>query len=363
VPSQASFIALAGPAGVSPPPPPPPPVTSNLNIASAADYARNTNGRAMVVWRDGQMIFEQYANGGAAARSELLASGSKSFSCALAAAAMQDGILDVDALAATRISPWAPGGAAPENTQKQMIRLRDLLDLSSGLSGNGAAGSGIYTIDSYAQAVYDRSRYAPDANLVYTPNHFQAFLAYFEIATGGSAQADGGVVGGRDPGEYIQTTVLDRIGARITEWRRDAEGNPILAGGANMTASDWAKYGQFVLQRGQWNGQQVLPPSSMDACRTPQSPQAANVYGRGFWLNVPAINFDPVEDSIPINSEQQQRLAVGGNLIPTAPSDMFFAWGAGNMKLFIVPSRSLVVARIAGATDDIEFFRLLFSAP
>ena len=357
--SQASFIALAGPGTASPPPPPP--TSSNLNIVAAAEYARNTNGRALVVWRDGQLIFEQYANGGSATRSELLASGSKSFSCALAASAMQDGILDVDSLASVRITPWGPGGAAPNNSFKQLIRLRDLLDLSSGLSGSGAAGGGLYAIDSYAQAINDPSRYAPDTHLVYTPNHFQAFLAYFELATGGIAQPDGGVTGGRDPGEYFQTTVLDRIGAHIAGWRRDADSNPILAGGANMTALDWARYGQFVLQRGQWNGQQVLPQSSMDACRTPQSPLASNIYGRGFWLNVPALNFNPAEDSVPIDPTQEQRLAAGGNFIPTAPTDLFFAWGAGNMKLFIIPSRNLVIARMAGATDDVEFFRLLFS--
>jgi CubicO group peptidase (beta-lactamase class C family) len=317
----------------------------------------------MVILPNGQMLVEGYYNGGAETRLELLASGSKSFSCVLAAAAVREQIIpDINVLASSRITSWAPGGSAPNTGFKQQIRVRDLLDLSSGLSAAGASGPGLYSVDSYAQAINVRSSFGPDTHLVYTPNHFQAFLAFFELATGGTLQQDGGVSGGRDPAEFLQTAVLDQIGVAIPEWRRDIVGNPILAGGAFMTARDWARYGQLVLQNGRWNGAQILPAAIMSECRTPQSPSAANIYGLGWWLNLPAENFNPDEDSIPLQSGEAERLANGGKFIPTAPDDLFYAWGAGNMKLFIVPSRDLVVVRQGGSTDDIEFFRLLFSS-
>jgi len=364
--SQAAFLAIAGPTttGSAPPPPPPPPPTgTGLNISAAAQYAIDTRTRGLVIWQNGSQIFEQYGNGGAADLPELLASGSKSFSCVYAAAAAREGIIpDFNVLASTRLTPWAPGGSAPNNNFKQAIRVRDLLDLSSGLSTAGASGLGLDTVDSYAQAVNVRSSFPANQQIVYTPNHFQAFFAFFELATGGQLEPDGGVTGGRDPAEFLQTVVLNRIGATVSDWRRDASGNPILAGGAFMTARDWARYGQLVLQNGVWEGQQILPANIMTECKTPQTPAAGNIYGLGWWLNLPAQNFNPREDSIPLQPAEEERLSSGGNFIPTAPNDLFYARGAGNMKLFIIPSRNLVIARQGGATDDVEFFRLLFQS-
>jgi CubicO group peptidase (beta-lactamase class C family) len=51
-------------------------------------------------------VLEQYANGGSANRGEALASGTKSFTCALMAAAEDDGFLSVDDLASNFVPQW-----------------------------------------------------------------------------------------------------------------------------------------------------------------------------------------------------------------------------------------------------------------
>jgi hypothetical protein len=38
---------------------------------------------------------------------------------------------------------------------------------------------------------------------------------------------------------------------------------------------------------------------------------------------------------------------------------MFMAYGAGNMKMFLVPSRNLVVVKLAGSADDNRFLGIL----
>ncbi|PJI51595.1 hypothetical protein CTI14_57150, partial [Methylobacterium radiotolerans] len=60
-----------------------------------------------------------------------------------------------------------------------------------------------------------------------------------------------------DPALVLQRQVLDRIGVRA-QWTRDQKGQPNLAGSASMTALDWAKYGQLIVQGGVWNGRRVL---------------------------------------------------------------------------------------------------------
>ena len=59
-------------------------------------------------------------------------------------------------------------------------------------------------------------------------------------------------------GRFRLALLLDRIGAVMGSWQRDIRGNANLPGGANMTAREWLKFGQLILQNGAWNGEQVL---------------------------------------------------------------------------------------------------------
>jgi CubicO group peptidase (beta-lactamase class C family) len=41
-----------------------------------------------------------------------------------------------------------------------------------------------------------------------------------------------------------------------------------------------------------------------------------------------------------------------GSLVPTAPADMYFAWGRHHQKIYVVPSLDLVVVRFGATTTD-----------
>ncbi len=61
--------------------------TPALNPRAAADYSAANLGDAVVVMQRGQIIFEEYQRGFDGSNAHLLASGTKSFNCALAVAA------------------------------------------------------------------------------------------------------------------------------------------------------------------------------------------------------------------------------------------------------------------------------------
>lgn len=342
-----------------PTPPPSPPPSGTLNYEAAATWALNGGARAVIAVRGGDIQFERYANGGSAARGEMLASGTKSFSCVLAAATEDDRLLTLDDPIGSLLPPWAPGGSAPQNEWKQQIRGRDLLSLSSGLTTSGESGPGLNQIDSYAQAVNAASRFAPDTAALYGPNHFQAFGLFFELKSGGSWGSEG-VTGGRDPLDYLQARVFDTIGIRPTAWERDIRGKPNLGGGASMTARHWARFGQFMEQFGQWNGQQVVSAARLQRCVTYRS-GAFHGYGLAWWLNRPVgTSYQPARDFLPWSDEVTARWTAGGKLAPSAPDDMFAAFGAGQRKLYVIPSQDLVLVRIGGPIDEDRFFQLLY---
>jgi CubicO group peptidase (beta-lactamase class C family) len=326
--------------------PTPPPSASTLNFTAAADFLKSIGSSGTVVMQDGRVVYEAYMNGWNGTTAKAIASGTKSFSCALVAAAEADGILTPDLLASTRIPAWTAGGSAPQPAAKAKIRLKDLLSISAGLRASGVSGSALNNVDSYAQAVASPSAYDPGVAAIYTPNNFQAVAALFELSTGGGYNAQGLVTGGRDPLDYLKSRVLDRIGLTVGDWQRDLNGKPNFGGGASLTAREWAKYGQLMLADGVWNGVQVLPPGLLSRCASYRT-DAFWGYGLSWWLNREVgSTYQPGQDSVDVTKALEW--STGGRLAPSVPADMYMAAGFGGYRLYVIPSLRLVAVRMGG---------------
>lgn len=97
-------------------------------MKAAADYSKLQSGQTMVVMFDGKVIFEQYDNGGAREQPHRLASGAKSFDAAVAVAAIQDGLIQLDNPVSENIREWK------DDPEKSIITYRQLLNMTSGLA-------------------------------------------------------------------------------------------------------------------------------------------------------------------------------------------------------------------------------------
>ena len=97
-----------------------------------------------------------------------------------------------------------------------------------------------------------------------------------------------------------------------------------------MTLRDMARMGWLWLNKGNWNGTQVIPETWIEkATRVSEEilenePIDRHVYGLGFWCN-----------------DQ-------GQVWPELPKDSFAASGAGNQHIWVCPSLDLVVAQSPG---------------
>ncbi len=105
-----------------------------------------------------------------------------------------------------------------------------------------------------------------------------------------------------------------------------------LVGSSYMyaTARDWARYGQFLLQDGVWQGQQLLPAGYVAMMASPV-PASHGQYGKGqTWLwgsdaATPGVNPDA---------------AFG------IPPDTFWMSGHDGQNIAIIKSRQLVIVRL-----------------
>jgi CubicO group peptidase (beta-lactamase class C family) len=121
--------------------------------------------------------------------------------------------------------------------------------------------------------------------------------------------------------EFPRRKLLDTIGMRNTLPGVDRFGNYVLSSQVYTNARDLGRLGLLYLNRGTWNGVQIIPESWVDFVRTP-APAArvnGNNYGGQWWL-VPDRRTD-------------------------LPQDAYGTSGARGQFTIVVPSHDLVIVR------------------
>ncbi len=294
-------------------------------FAPAARYALRRGSDVLLVQHRGRPLAQVAASGWGVDRPHRLASGTKSFAGVLGVAAAGAGLLSLDERAADTLTEWRG------DPRKSRITVRELLDQSSGLDPK----AGLPAADAYRAGIEAPVVHEPGTTFDYGPNHFNAFAALVQRKLRARGLGD-------DPLAYLERVVLRPIGLRVAGWDRDARGQPLFATGADLSARQWAKLGRLVAQHGRWNGRAVLPAALVDEMLAPSV--ANSRYGLGWWL-------DPgpeLEDHTPI---------------PGVPNDLAMAAGAGDQRLYVVRSRSIVIVRFGEDErfEDREFLRCAFT--
>lgn len=95
--------------------------------------------------------------------------------------------------------------------------------------------------------------------------------------------------------EYLTTRLFDPLGIEDASWECCPKGYNTGGFGLSITTDDIARFGQFCLQRGAWDGQQLLNAAWIDAASSAHSDNAAtggtldwgSGYGYQFWRCVP----------------------------------------------------------------------------
>lgn len=307
-------------------------LTEEERYQLAADYSAETHGVSVLIVKGDKTVFEEYQNGKSSDAPHFLASGTKSFSGVMLAAAIEDKLVkDFDEKVSETITEWKA------DKQKSRITLRQLLSLTSGID----AGE-IGRVPTYAEAINFPVRYEPGTKFEYGPVPFQIFG---EVMRRKLAPKKESVM------DYLKRRILSPLGLRVAFWRNGFDGHPLLPQGANLSAREWAKFGQFLKAGGKWGDKQIVPKKLLDQLTV--GSKANPAYGLTFWLN--RVGIDPRGAATAVRVEA----GAGGDAV----KDLYMAAGAGNQRLYIIPSRDLVIVRQGnfGRFDDREFLgRLIF---
>jgi CubicO group peptidase (beta-lactamase class C family) len=235
---------------------PPPP--SEKACEAAYVYSEQIKGLAVLVQHRGKVIYERYAESFGPDKANEIWSGTKSFAPTIAILLEQKGLLRLDEKVHETITEWK---GKPRHEQ---VTVRHLLDFTSGLGRFGDAGGVTSHPDFYGLSLRAPIRTTPGRRWAYGSTSLHVFAELVQRKLRAYAKEHP-----ETPTEivaFLEKELLDKIGCEVAGWTRDRKGQAGLAFGASMTAREWGKYGQLILDRGRWGDRQLLDPSKLERC-------------------------------------------------------------------------------------------------
>jgi CubicO group peptidase (beta-lactamase class C family) len=296
----------------------------------AEHYSDAHRGLALVVVQGDRVLCDDHRGLDADSPWRIF-SGTKNFVALTVLIAAQNGLLSLDEPASLTLTEW-------KHDRRRTITIRQLLNQTSGL--DPAAEMIGDARDQMAAAVHAPLRATPGSQFHYGPSNYQALG---EILRRKLAKSDTSVE------DYMHRVLLDPLDIDVAEWAEDRAGHPLLHAGMQLTTGEWLKLGKFLLHR----GAPLLTPASFKSLFVGTSANPA--YGLSFWLNRPEHGQQRMLDLQPAMDGEQ--LMAGG------PRDLAAAEGSDKQRLYLIPSREVVVIRFAdgGRFSDQDFLSRLLT--
>jgi len=302
---------------------------------AASAYSAETGGLHLLVMKDGSVVFEQGVEGSAADRAYQIASGTKSFWGPAAAVAMAQGLFTLDERVADTISEWQG------DPRKSRITVRHLLSFSSGLEAPSRLWADKTVEDKGAFAIAQKAVADPGTQFAYSEVHLYAFSEFMRRKL---AARPGGP---KTAYAFLKENILDPIGLTPTRWATERNGEPAMGDGAVLTAREWAKLGELIRLDGIWNGKQLVRPDLLAQCFS--SSGANQAYGLTWWLNKASLNPAATADDAGAGRRRSTERISADGIWPGQAPDLVMAAGAGQQRLYVWPSRGLVIVRYSNA--------------
>ena len=278
---------------------------------------------SLLVVRGGYLVFEHYDRGDARTLRNVK-SVTKSVTSALIGIALSTGDLDsIDELIGHLLPETF---ATVDDRRKRDITLRDLLTMRSGLewAEYGADTVQMTTSPNWVQYVLGHALIrTPGTEFNYSTGDTQLLAAVLGKQTEMSAL------------DYADLYLFGPLGITQRTWPADPQG--INVGGAELalTSRDMAKFGYLYLNRGVWDGAQIIPETWIDESHVyhtmfdPASGAECDVLGYGFlwWLR------------------------------PQGDADSAIAVGFGGQFVYVIPALDMVVVMTGRLGNVPEAFR------
>lgn len=274
------------------------------------DYLELKNTKSFIILVNGRIVMENYFNGHSATTPWYWASAGKTLTSTVTGIAQDEGLVNINNKVSDYLGTgWTSAPLAKEN----LITCKNLLSMNSGLD------------DSLGDDVSPANlQYVADAG-----NRWAYHNVYVKLQDV-IAQASG-----QTWPNYFNTKLRDRIGMTGGAWVNSGDGLSVYW----STARNMARFGLMSLNKGKWNGTTIVSETFFNQAST-TSQNINEAYGYLWWLNGKSTYHLPTT-----------QFEFNGTLIPNAPNDMFAALGKNDQKIYVIPSKKMVVIRMGDVAN------------
>ena len=310
----------------------------------ASNYAELHGSDSLVIQHNGKIVYENYWNDTKPESLFALHSITKTMNALLIGHAIEDGFIDsVDIPASTFIEEW-------KGSSKEKIQIRDLLNMASGIqesydfSPTSTRIERIMGLDIVTPNIAAETKGEPGTAFLHVNPNSQILGIIIERATG------------KRFSKYFSEKIWQPLGARDAFFFVDKQDGMIHTD-CCMWASvrDVVRVGEMMMNKGVFNGNQIIPPGWVDEMIKPSK---ANVnYGMQLWLGNEFVEYRPYDPGTTTFANYHSE--------PFKTDDVFFLDGLGKKRLYVIPSKSLVILRTgpnSSEWDDSKLPNLLIEA-
>lgn len=280
---------------------------NEAGIQPLKDYLIQKNTKSFMILINGRIVMEEYFNGHTPTLTWAWNSAGKTLVTAITGIAQQENYLQIN----NKVSDYLGVGWTSEPQAKEnLITVKNLLAMTTGIN------------DASELTTVGNLTYLADAGTRWS--YSNVFQKLMDVAAAASKQSFE---------DFFSAKLKNRVGME-GYWR-----NGIIYRIYHSNTRSMARFGLLALNKGKWKTDQIVNQDFFtESINTSQNINPA--YGYLWWLNGKTTYMVP-----------GSQLKFPGPLVPEAPSDMYTAMGADEQRIYVVPSKNMVVIRMGEGAD------------
>ena len=275
-------------------------------------FLENKNSKSFMILVEGKIVVEAYFNNHSATTNWYWASAGKTLTSTITGIAAQEGFLSLDEKVSTYLGTgWTNLPLAKEN----LITNKHLLTMTSGID-DAPFGDCVNP---------ECLTFAADAGTRWA--YHNVYVKLQDVISEATNQ----------PFEsYFTEKLRNKIGMDGSWFT--LENNRVYF----STTRSMARFGYLILNNGMWENEVIINADYIqNATKTAQNINKS--YGYLWWINGESSYHLP-----------QSQFEFQGSIIPSGPQDLFMALGKNDQKIYVIPSKKMVLVRMGNAADQVN---------
>ncbi len=308
---------------------------------------------AFLIIKNDTVFYENYLNN--REKEDVIPSFSmaKSFVSALVGIAIDDGLIN-------SVNDPITNYLEFENEGFDKITIKDVLDMRSGIRFNesyinpfGHAAKYYYgtNLKKYVRKLEVEGE--PDKEFNYISVNTQILSLIVEKVTGKTIDA------------YFEEKIWSKIGTQYdASWSIDSKKNGTAKAFCcvNATAIDYAKMGRLFLNKGNWNGEQLVSKQWVEESTTFEKEKNRFIYSYQWWHTVDYDILTDTTDTSGLHYTFDYEIEGEMKKIIAKPSGDFYAEGILGQYIYVYPQKNIIIVRLGkkqGSVNWNELFKYL----